>query len=306
MWEALAPTQSAQRSPIMVLTSTAGHVDSVLLRFWYDRLVRQATGAEDPDPSFYGVWWQSRDPDAGLDWPELNRANPALADPRGIYLHQAIISEHRIFPPDQWRRERMNHFVDKRVDSAIAPNLWANCRVRQPLQDVTGPFALGVDIAPNAVRATIAVAAIRPDGRIGVEVFRDLRAGEEFLTSDRVVKAIHEFSAPLAYVAYDKVTSIAAALDRDAQDSGLPYDGLQPAAMMAASMDVAEMISSGRLAVDDPLLDAQAPNVARRDIGSEGGFRYSRGVSEGPIDAFMAMALAAHAIAYTLRLPQVF
>ena len=48
LWESLAPTQSAQRSPIMLLTSTAGHADSVVLRAFYDRLVRQASGDRSP------------------------------------------------------------------------------------------------------------------------------------------------------------------------------------------------------------------------------------------------------------------
>jgi hypothetical protein len=76
--------------------------------------------------------------------------------------------------------------------------------------------------------------------------------------------------------------------------------------MVEASMDVAEMIASGRLAHDDPLLDAQAPAVGRRAVGSEGQFRYSHSASAGDVDAFLAAMLAAHAIAYTLRKPQIF
>jgi hypothetical protein len=71
-------------------------------------------------------------------------------------------------------------------------------------------------------------------------------------------------------------------------------------------MDVAEMIASGRLAVDDPLLDAQVPNVSKRSVGNEGAYRYSRAKSEGDIDAFVSMMLAAHTIAYTLRKPQIY
>ena len=66
MWEALSPTQSAQRSPIMLLTSTAGMADSVILRSFYDRLVRISSGDDKPDPSFYGAWWQSKDCRPGL------------------------------------------------------------------------------------------------------------------------------------------------------------------------------------------------------------------------------------------------
>src|SRR6185295_8134755 len=92
MWEALSPTQSAQRSPIMILTSTAGQADSVVLRAFYDRLRRQASGDEEPDPAFYGAWWESEDDEAQLDWSQIRQANPALGD--GRLSEAAIRSEH--------------------------------------------------------------------------------------------------------------------------------------------------------------------------------------------------------------------
>ncbi len=305
MWEALYPTQSAQRSPLMILTSTAGHDDSIVLRAFYDRLIRQATGAEAPDPSFFGAWWQSIDPDAQLDWAELQRANPGMRD--GRLTRRALESEYAILPPDSWRRERMNHFVDRRADAAIAPAAWAACRVRQPLKDVTGPFALGIDVQPGGARATIAVAAARPDGRIGCEIFRDLRAPVGGVVSGpELITHVHRFSEQLAKVAYDKAIGAASSFERDALESFLPWDALTPGAMVDACKDVDEMIASGRLAIDDPLLDAQMPHVARRMVGNEGAFRFSRGLSSGPIDAFLAMVLAVHAIAYGQQLPQVF
>ena len=305
MWEALYPTQSAQRSPLMILTSTAGHDDSIVLRAFYDRLIRQATGAEAPDPTFYGAWWQSLDPDAQLDWAELARANPGIRD--GRLTRRALESEYAILPADSWRRERMNHFIDRRADAAIAPAAWAACRLRDPLKDAPGPFALGIDVQPGGVRATIAVAAVRADGRIGVEIFRDLRAGVgQVIGSQQLLTELHRFKERIARVAYDKAIGAASAFERDALESFLPWDGLTPGAMVDACKDVDEMIASGRLAIDDPLLDAQMPHVARRLVGNEGAFRFSRGLSTGPIDAFLAMVLAAHAIAYGQQLPQVF
>ena len=66
------------------------------------------------------------------------------------------------------------------------------------------------------------------------------------------------------------------------------------------------MIGAARLAVDDPLISAQAGTVAKRDIGQDGAFRFSRRHSAGPIDAFMAMTFAAHAAAYQDSGPQIF
>src|SRR6185369_9649438 len=185
MWEALSPTQSAQRSPIMLLTSTAGQADSVILRAFYDRLVRQSSGDEAPDPTFYGAWWQSEDADSGLDWQEIQRANPSLGD--GRLTRAAISTEYAILPPDSWRRERLNHFVDTTAPGAFNPGVWAACRVSDPLSGLSGPYALGVDVQPGWERATISVSGVRDDGRIGVEVHRDLRGD---VTADAIVREV--------------------------------------------------------------------------------------------------------------------
>jgi hypothetical protein len=305
MWEAVGPTQRAQRSPILLLTSTAGTAESVILRSYFDRLLRQAAGDEAPDPTFYAAWWQSEDSEAGLDWRQIEQANPALRD--GRLDRPGIREEHELYPLDSWQRERLNHFVDVRAPGAFAPGVWAACRVPEPLKDVGPPYALGIDIQPGWERATIAVAARRPDGKIGAEVYRDLRSDDRHpITAERILDEVHKFPDPVQTIAYDAVIGAASAFLRDAQDTGSPWDPLKPGAMIAASMDVTEMILSGRLAVDDPLLDAQIGFVSRRSIGVEGAFRFSRVQSTGPIDAIMAMTLAAHAIAYQLPLPSIY
>jgi hypothetical protein len=306
MWEALAPTQSAQRSPIMVLTSTAGHADSVVLRSFYDRLVRIAARDEKPDRTFYGAWWQASDPDAGLDWRQVRRANPALGD--GRLTKAAIAAEYRTLPPASWRRERMNHFVDQRVEGAFNPGVWSACRMPAPLKDERGPYALAVDIQPGWERASIAVAGIRHDGRVGVEIYRDVRATDTTpITAAMLIALVETFPAldMVQAVVYEGISGGSAAFERHAQDTGIPWQALKPHDVVAASMDVTEMILSGRLAVDDPLLDSQVGNVARRAVGSEGAFRFSRTGSAGAIDAFIAAVFASHAVASGDPMPNI-
>jgi hypothetical protein len=302
MWEALSPTQSAQRSPQMILTSTAGHADSIVLRAFYDRLRRQASGDEEPDPTFYGAWWESEDENAQLDWSQIKQANPALGD--GRLSEAAIKSEHAILPADSWRRERLNHFVDVTAPGAFNPGVWAACRLPRPLDGLTGPYALGVDVQPGWERATITAAGIRPDGRVGVEIYRDIRNGA--ITADRLIAECHAFPEPVVTVAYDQVSGAAPSFRRDATETGFPWDELKPAAVVAACMDVTEMIQSARLAVDDPLIDTQIALAARRNVGQDGAFRFSRRESLGPIDAVMAMTFAAHAIAYKPPMPMIY
>lgn len=299
MWEAVKPTQMAQRSPIMLLTSTAGLADSLVLRTYYDRLVRQASGDEPPDPTFYGAWWESEDADANLDWAQIAQANPALAD--GRLDRSAIEDEFRVFPKNSWRRERLNHFVDATADSAFNPGIWASNRVSRPLEGLVGPYALGVDVQPGWGRATICVAGIRDDERIGVEVYRDLRDTEsEPLTAARVIAAITAFPDidQVTVIAYDQQSAGASAFLHNQEEIGLPWDPLKPGRVMLACMGTDEMIRASRLAVDDPLLDAQMAMVAKRPIGLDGAFRFSRQHSTGPIDAFMALTFAADAISY--------
>jgi len=287
----------------MILTSTAGTAESVVLRSFYDRLVRQASKDEDPDPTFYGAWWQSEDPDAKLDWAQLAQANPALGD--GRLTDAAIRTEFGILPPDSWRRERLNHWVDTAADGAFAPGLWAACRTDRPLDGLSGPYALGVDVAPGWERATITVAGVRPDSRIGVEVYRDIRGSDGSpVTADRLVAEIAAFPDPVSVIAYDSVSGAAPRFRRDAEESGRPWDELTSRTMTSACMDITEMIQSARLAVGDPLIDAQVPNVVRKAFGDM--FRFTRTASVGPIDAVLAMTFAAHAIARTQAPPQIF
>lgn len=303
MWEAVRPTQMAQISPIALLTSTAGFEDSVVLRQYYDALRRQAAGDEKPDPTFYGAWWESVDEDAGLDWTAVRQANPSY----GVRLTKAAVqSEFRDLPPDSWKRERLNHFVDVVAPGAFNPGVWAACRTPKPLEGLSGPYALGIDVQPGWERATIAVAGVRSDGRIGVEIFRDIRATENApVSAARIIAEVEKFPDPLAVIAYDQVSGAAASFLRHAEESILPYDPLKPTAVVAACMDIDEMIRAGRLAVDDPLLDAQIPLAARRPVGQDGAFRFSRAASLGPIDGVMAMTFAAHAIAYTGPQPKI-
>lgn len=301
MWEALSPTQSAQRSPMMLLTSTAGMADSVILRAFYDRLVRQASGDQKPDPTFYGAWWESEDADAQLDWSQIQQANPALGD--GRLTRGAIAGEHAILPPDSWRRERLNHFVDLRGDGAFNPGVWAACRSAGPLAGLAGPYSLAVDVQPGWERATIAVGGVRADGRVGVEVHRDIRND---VTADRLIREVGAFPGPVVAIAYDEASGPSAAFARDAVETGRPWHALKPQEMQMACMDFTEMVQSGRLAHDDPLLDAQVAMTVKRPVGLDGAYRFSRVLSLGPIDAVISSALAAHAIAAPPTPPQIF
>lgn len=311
MMEAVEPTQSAQRNAIKLLTSSAGHVDSVVLRGYFDRMVRQASGDEKPDTTFFGVWWQSDHVDVGYDrhgnrrsltkadWTQIARANPGME--YGRPLRVAIESEHRKWPREGWQRERLNHFVDVKADSVLPPGAWAANRVKKPLDGVSGPFSMGVDIQPGWERATVTVSGMREDGRVGTEVYKDLRREDlDSLNAQTIIDAVMGFPDidQVLAICYEQVSGGAPAFLRHQEETGYPWDPLKPGAMVAACMDITERILAGTMAVDDPLLDAQMAHLAKRPFGQDGAFRFSRQDSTGAIDGVMAMTLSAHSIAY--------
>ena len=190
--------------------------------------------------------------------------------------------------------------MDVVADSALPPGAWATNRQPSPLEGVRGPFALGVDIGPDWGRATIVVAGMRDDGRVGVEVHADLRREDGGpITAARIIDEVARFPAidDVLAISYDQVSGGAPAFLRHRDDTGLPWEPCRPAEMVAACMDATEHILAANLAVDDPLLDAQMATVARRPVGQDGAYRFSRQASSGPIDGVLAMTLAVHAIA---------
>ena len=238
------------------------------------------------------------DPDAGSTWrPDYGRPIRLSAD-RPLTM-DAVRARHPAARPVA--RERLNHWVDTKAPGSFAPGVWAACRAAGAIGRAGRPFALGIREHPGWERATIAVAGVREDGRIGVEVYRDLRATDGPVTAERIIAEVDAFPEPVRVIAYPMESGAAAAFRRHADETGQPWDELKPAAIVSACMDTAEMIQSRRLAVDDPLIDAQIAGTARRSVGQDGAFRWSVKDSIGPIDAVYAMTFAAHAIAYSER-----
>jgi hypothetical protein len=217
----------------------------------------------------------------------------------------AVASEFRTFPQEQWRRERLNHWNELQAkDPLFGLGLWAKVREFQegrPLDGLTGPYALGIREHIGWERATICVGGIRADGRVGVEVYRDLRGSDaDPITAARIIREVDAFpdQASLQVIAFDGQSGGAPEFRRQRDEKRGPWDELLPSAVVSACMDVTEMVQAGRLAVRDPLIDAQVAGGSRRAVGQDGAFRFSVRDSLGPIDAVLGMAFAAHAIAY--------
>jgi hypothetical protein len=301
-YEVLSPAQIAIRNSQMLMTSTAGFADSVVLRAMHDRLYRQATGAEQHDPSFMGLWWRADDDDVGLDWDQLEKANPSLQGTR--LSRQMIASEYLILPRGSWVRERLNRWHDERVDAPFSIAAWGACRLPNPLApaDVSGGYVVACDVLSTWSEGSIIVSAMRKDGRVGTEVHRHLlaRPDKPLTAADftREVAAL-ALKIKLDAVVYSASSALAPAFERHAVETSIPYQAITATKNIMACADFAEAVSSKRLAHDDPYLDSQVALAQRRFIGNEGAWRWtiSNAPITGVIGATLSVAIAAKRMA---------
>jgi hypothetical protein len=306
-YEVLAPAQVAIPNSQMLMTSTAGYADSVLLRAMHDRLYRQHVGAEQHDSTFLGLWWRSDDDDVALDWEQLRKANPSLDG--GRLSRQMITSEYLILPRGSWVRERLNRWHDERVDAPFSLAAWGACRVKEPLHpsQVEGGYVIALDVVSTWSEGSIIVAAQRKDGKVGVEVHRQLlaRIDRPLTAADftiEVAKIAAKFKVDA--IVYSASSALAPALERHAAESNLPYLSINASRNIMACADLAEAVSAKRIAHDDPYLDSQVASAQRRFVGKEGAWRWT--ISGAPITGVVGMTLAVAIAAKSVAPVQVF
>lgn len=291
MYEVLSPALSAIRNSQMLMTSTAGFSDSVVLRSMFDRLYRQSTGAEQHDPSFMGLWWRAESDDIALDRESLARANPALDD--GRLSWRSIENEYAVLPKGSWVRERLNRWHDERVDAAFTFAQWGQCRQQSPLDEVAGRYTIGVDVQAGWQQGTIVVAAMRSDDRVGVEVHRHLKARPtQALTADDFLREIVKLTSKVDVerIVYAHSSALLPALERLGIEKGLPCESVTSTRILQACHDFAEAVVSRRLAHDDPFLDSEVNIAQRRYIGSDGDWRWI--ITPDPVTSVVASTLA--------------
>lgn len=295
MYEVLSPAQSAIKNSQMLMTSTMGFADSVVLRAMYDRAYRQATGAERADETFLGLVWQADDDDIGLDWDRLKLANPALDD--GRLSRQSIEAEFSILPTGSWVRERLNRWHDERVDAPFTLAAWGACRVKDPLEPSALPpdvkYTIAVDVTSTWSEGSIIVAAQRADDKVGVEVHRYLQSRPEVpLTADVFLQECDRLVAKLnvEQIVYAASSALAPMMERYAVMRQVECKPLTSVRNMMACHDFAEAVMHQRIAHDDPHLDSQIATAQRRFIGKDGQWRWT--IANTPITSVQGVTFA--------------
>lgn len=184
----------------------------------------------------------------------------------------------------------------KHLDPAIDAGAWTRCLDVGDLADVRSRVALCLDVAPDQLHATLAAAAVLPDGRTRLEV---VQAWDGQGCTDKLRRELPELLARVRPQTLGWLPSgPAAALAADLADrgrAGWPPPGVTVAEIRgeiaAVCMGFAEQVTAERVAQsDDPLLNAHVGGAERLHRGDS--WVFSR--KEGHVDAAYAAAGACH------------
>ena len=309
MYEVLSPAQSAVRNSFMLMTSTAGFADSMVLRAMHDRAIRQASGGEKHDPSFTAMWWRAPHDDVTPgDYEELREANPALED--GRLSFNSLKSEHAILPKGSWIRERLNRWSDERVDAPFSLEQWGRCRIPDPLHPVNLPndanYIVTVDVHADWTEGVIMVSALRTDGRVGTEVHRYLKPSmtKQLSANDFIIEIRNLCERyNVSKILYRHNSAMGPALERFATE-GHNVKHVPRTVLAQACNDFAEAVISKRMVHDNAYLDTQVAMGKRRQIGQGESWVWTLG--DEPACGLIAMSMGVHESAKQAQEPQIF
>lgn len=305
----LFPTLAARPDPQVVYGSSAGLVESAVLRGIRDR---GRPGGEER--LAYFEWCAPPPKEAcgdgeacthaldvkgcGCDNLELiKRANPAVG--RRITVSY-ILGERRALPPEEFARERMGWWDDPLGGEVpIKPGDWTACLDEESRRE--GSVALAVDITPDRSVSSIAVAGRRADGLVHGEVVEH-RQGTGWVV-DRLVELFKSIEpTPVALIV--DPAGPAGSLEKKLLERGFSLDKEPPSDTWRLHMmgtreyaqacgALADDIANGEFRhIGQAPLDTAVDGVVTRPLAEA--WAWSRSKSGAAISPLVAVTLARH------------
>lgn len=187
------------------------------------------------------------------------------------------------------------------LNPAIDPRRWARCHTDGTLDGVRRRLALVLDVAPDLLHATLAAAAILPDGRVRVEIVEAWSGPGCTIAAEAALPKLIAKVRPAAFgwLPGGGAASMAAALKARKKPSGVrrwPPSGVRVEEITtetaAVCMGFAELVTGIKVVhSNDPLLNAHVGRTPKQFTGK----RWVFGVTDaGSVDATYAVAAAAH------------
>lgn len=276
LWTDLLNGTGSRPDTLVAGISTAGDDNSTLLKDLYSKV---ESGEDDRLGFFIFESPEARVPDSDtelLSWLEVS--NPALAC--GRLDGENVLADVRGLPPNDAVRYRLNRFVSA-TDAFITPDQWRQCG-RGDEGFPAGRPVIAVDRTPDWGHACVTATVTDADGLLWTEVVASMTQPDIDRLEALCLQLTDHQASHFAVDGYG-LKALADRLKR----RGLPVRTLSLADVAnASSLFYAKVIQRKVRHAGDPLLSAQIPRTARKNVND--GFRVSRADSGSEIDAVMS------------------
>jgi hypothetical protein len=285
---AALPTLSARPNPQVWLTGTPPGPTTNGEVFERTRL----HGLKGTDPRLYWAEW-SCEPGVDLDdranW---QRANPAM----GIRIREsAIANERSAMSDEEFARERLAVWQGASSPAVIDPVTWSS--LADAGSDTVGQVAYAIDVSPDRSRASIGMAAWRPDGRRLVE-FVEGRNSADWVVD--VARRITDAQRPIGFVIDGG--SPAGSYVQALRNARVPVITVGAREYANACGTLYDEAMGGLLAhLDQPTLNVALAAGRKRKIGVEGAWAWHRVNAQADITPLVACTLAIHGLSTKRR-----
>ncbi len=258
---AMIPTIAArtmQSSPQIWYASSAARADSDVLRELRERGMKPWDGS---DPALVYLEWSTDD--SVVTDPEDERfsrdelaaavceANPEVG--RRISLDYVLDTELPAMLEEDFRCERLGIPIPIGADGFIRAAEWARCRDDALIEEIErtdghaeqdlAHLRVAIDVSPDRTRASVALAGIRPDGTVYVELI-DNGAGPEWVAAEVAPRWRRRTTRPLLIAG----SSNAADLARDLRAEGVRVQLLSQEKYGSAAGRFVDAVRAGRVA----------------------------------------------------------
>lgn len=278
-WGSIVPTMSARPNPQLWLFGTPPTESDDPFAF---SRVRDSAMAKKARHCW--VEW-SAGPDDDIDDPETwAKANPSY----GVRIsYEACADDRSAMDDEQFARERLGMWSIAGSSAVIPYGMWDEQSDHNSL--AVDRWALGVEVAPDAARATVCLAGLRDDGRWHVEL-DEAREGIAWVVP--YVKALLDANPQIRGVGVDAGSPSKVLLD-EFESEGVHVITPKVQDLGSACTTVLAGVVSGEIFhIDQGQLNAAVKVAGKRSLGDTGMWVWSRKSATSDITPVQAMTLA--------------
>lgn len=228
----------------------------------------------------------SADPDADPDdWDQIAKANPSY--PLRTPKESIERLRENLTDIDSWMREGLGVWQPSGAKAVIPAQMWSDAADSQSL--AVDRWSLGVEVAPDAERATVALAGLRDDGSWHVEV-DEAREGIDWVVP--YVKALLEANPQIRGVGVDAGSPSKMLLDDfDSERINVITPKVQDLGAACTTV-LAGVVSNDIRHIDQGQLNTAVAVAGKRALGDTGLWVWSRKSAAADITPVQAVTLA--------------